>query len=133
MRDIIKSDDLIGKPFKYGGRGPDEFDCWGLYRFSYHRWRKVWLPDHPSQENVATNGVTITEEAVAHWQRIYKPEPGSAILLRVKHRILPTHIGFMLTDDRFLHTMEQNNGVSIERASDPVWTSRTIGFFRHNG
>ena len=42
-------DDLIGKPFKLGGRGPDAFDCWGLVREVMQRMRPgLALPDWAS-------------------------------------------------------------------------------------
>src|SRR3990167_3147116 len=36
--------DLLGKPFEYGGRGPDTYDCWGLCMEIYKR-LGIQLPD----------------------------------------------------------------------------------------
>ena len=34
---MIDVNDLIGKPYKLGGTGPYQYDCWGLVREVYHR------------------------------------------------------------------------------------------------
>ena len=37
--------DLVGKPFKWGGRGPESFDCWGLVRFAFERATGIQVED----------------------------------------------------------------------------------------
>jgi len=41
---ITQLQDLIGKPYKLGARGPEEYDCWGLCMEVYAR-AGVRLPD----------------------------------------------------------------------------------------
>jgi cell wall-associated NlpC family hydrolase len=43
--------DLIGKPFVMGARGPDAYDCWGLVREVMQRMRPgLALPDWASDQ-----------------------------------------------------------------------------------
>lgn len=39
--------DYIGKKWKIGGRGPEEFDCWGLVFFVYKTHLNIELPEYP--------------------------------------------------------------------------------------
>lgn len=42
---MIDFQDLIGKPYVHGARGPDAFDCWGLCAEIYRRMGRD-LPDY---------------------------------------------------------------------------------------
>ena len=46
---ITEVQDLIGKPYVHGARGPDAFDCWGLCAEIYRRMGKE-LPDYSVRE-----------------------------------------------------------------------------------
>ena len=35
---------LIGKPYAYGGEGPDEFNCWGLVRWVFRNVFSIEMP-----------------------------------------------------------------------------------------
>jgi hypothetical protein len=41
--------DLVGKPYAHGARGPDAYDCWGLCVEVYRR-RGIDLPDYAVRE-----------------------------------------------------------------------------------
>lgn len=55
---MIDVNDLIGKPYRLGGRGPFEYDCWGLVVEIYKR-LGVSLPDYPSQTLSRTDIIRI--------------------------------------------------------------------------
>jgi cell wall-associated NlpC family hydrolase len=43
-------DDLVGRPYAYGARGPDAFDCWGLVLAVRARLALPAPPDFASRE-----------------------------------------------------------------------------------
>ncbi len=97
----MKIDDLLGKSFQYGGRGPLEYDCYGLVMEIYKR-RGVSLPDFGSSPS-------------ASW--IHRPP-------------FTTHIGVVLEDGyRFIHIMTKTE-VTIERLDSLLWKRRITGFFK---
>ena len=44
MNDQFNLADIVGKPYKIGGRGPNAFDCWGLVRYVYKELLNIELP-----------------------------------------------------------------------------------------
>ncbi len=120
--------DLIGKPFRYGGRGPDAYDCYGLVREMCRRDGKP-VPDFKSPSELAViEAVMAVERASGKWQEVAKG-PGRILLLRVG--ALACHVAYTLPDDRMIHTWEKSNGVCIERIEG--WRRRIVGFYDYLG
>jgi len=117
--------DLIGKPFEWGGRGPDKFDCYGLVRFLLGR-NGVAIPDYPSNENGILNSLMILSEM----SRFSKCEAytGTIAVFRMDYQG-PSHIGLVVERDKFIHIME-TTAVVTERLSSPLWKRRTVGFYQ---
>lgn len=62
--------DLIGRPFVRGGRGPDGFDCWGLVLEVRRRLRLPLPPDYPSADfSRATMNALFHGERPTGWVR----------------------------------------------------------------
>lgn len=122
--DII---DLIGRPFAYGGRGPDVYDCYGLLMELYRRTGRT-LPDMRSDREIERISQSMSEEVRAAWRQV-EPRPGVAILFRIKG--YGAHVGFSLPNDKFAHTWEGVGGVCIERMSD--WERRIIAHYDYAG
>lgn len=120
-------DDLIGVPFKYGGRGPDTFDCYGLLMKLYKDEHGVDLPDIRSGDNLHTIAAQMAGRL--HLYEEVKKQPGTIILFKV--RGMASHVGYYLGKDKFIHTWEQSGGVVIERLS--TWDKRIIGFYKYVG
>lgn len=117
--------DLIGVPFRYGARGPDAFDCYGLV-MEMHRRAGLTLPDFGFADNAAL-AAAMMGTALPQWKETARA-PGAVVLLRMGR--LVSHVGFMLDLDRMIHCWEQSNGVSVTRL-DHDWERRVIGFFSH--
>ena len=68
----------------------------------------------------------------AEWERIEKPELGCGVVFRVAcgAQSDASHVGAVIGDDVFLHTMERTGGVVAERLSHPAWSKRITGFYR---
>jgi cell wall-associated NlpC family hydrolase len=115
--------DLIGVPFQYGGRGPEIFDCYGLVIEMYRR-RGRWLPDYRSPSDQAEIAALMGCASIGFRLRL-EPTPSSIVMLRVSG--LACHVGYMLDEERFLHTWERSGGVVVERLEN--WRRRVTGFY----
>lgn len=115
-------DDLIGVPFKLGGRGPDAYDCYGLLEEMYRRDGKNIL-DYKSPEAGPLISALITSECARLWQPC-EPKRGATALIRVPHSL---HVGYMIGPMRMIHSWEKSGGVVIEPIE--VWKRRVIGFY----
>ena len=57
----LKYEDLLGKKFKYNGRGPDEYDCYGLVKEIYNR-LGIELPEFASTDDCSLIDLMINKE-----------------------------------------------------------------------
>jgi len=122
----MDADALIGVPFAYGGRGPDQYDCYGLVMECSRRCG-ITLPDFGFADNQALvasmMGVTMPQ-----WQDT-PCAPGAIVLLRVGKWV--SHVGYMLDADRMIHTWDKSGGVTVQRIED--WKQRIVGFYKYVG
>lgn len=118
--------DLIGLPFKYGGRGPDFLDCYGLV-MEMSRRNGVDLPDFGFADDqalvAAMMGATLPQ-----WEEIER-RPGAVVLIRVGR--YAAHVGYMLDEHRMIHSWEHSHGVTI--ISVDSWKQRIVGFYKYVG
>lgn len=123
---IIDYADLLGKPFSWGGRGPEEYDCYGLAKEVCRRggvelppWESVCSP------GLIQAGFDAGKELFIKCDR---PEPFDIVLLMVRPPFV-SHCGVMLDAVRFIHIMERTS-VAIERIDTIAWQRRVHGFYR---
>lgn len=118
--------DLIGAPFRWGARGPDAYDCFGLLREAYKRVNGIEIPDDFNEcqtieiaSALLGNGLVTTA-----WVEV---EEGTCrgVLIRVKR--YAAHVGFILPDGRLLHTWEDSGGACCENLDH--WRRRIIGYY----
>ncbi len=120
-------------PYANKGRGPDEFDCWGLCRWVL---KKAWKIDLPSYEDCylhcqCPKTVTAAIAAEIHkWQRVDKPRPGDLVLFDLFG--VAKHIGVVVEPNRFLHIRRKTRSV-VESLEHLIWKQRIEGFYRHAG
>jgi len=123
---MISHADLIGAPFKYSGRGPKAYDCYGLVMEMKRREGNP-VPDFGFSMELPVIA-TMMAAVLPQWREIEK-RPGAICLFRIKG--LGAHVGYTLSDDRFIHVWEKSGGVLTERFYE--WKRRTIGFFEYAG
>lgn len=128
---MIPVTDLIGRPFIDGGRGPEDFDCWGLCLEVFRR-EGVALRDYRlccyDTEGFARN----FQDALPGWRRHEWPDvPAPAVVAIRFNTSVVNHVGVYIGDGRFLHTREKT-GVLIERIDSPAWRRRIEGFYTSN-
>lgn len=113
--------DLIGIPFKYGGRDEFGLDCYGLVKVLYER-EGHFVPDYFSP----TEAPAITHQILSGlttWERV-EVKPGAMLVFRVPSML---HVAYYLGHDQMIHAWEGSGGVTIERFS--FWQKRLIGAY----
>lgn len=123
-------EDLLGKEFAYGGRGPETYDCAGLVGEICRRLGKKWPENYISNPEPSLIQCQIKSIAEQEFIEIEKPEPFCAVTFFI-HPFLTSHIGMVLPDcRRFIHIM-QGCKVAIERLDSPSWKRRNTGYWKH--
>jgi cell wall-associated NlpC family hydrolase len=130
----IDINDLIGKPFKGGGRGPDEYDCWGLSMEIYKR-LGITLPNFPVEGavceafNKEVSGIIEEEVEKNRWEELKKLEEGCFIIFK-SHPYFVQHIGIYLGSDKYIHT-GQKTGAEVRRITDPRVKNNIRGYYKY--
>jgi hypothetical protein len=131
--------DMIGVQFKYGGRGPDTYDCLGLAIECERRSTGRKVPDLRSPEalhEIATEMAREKYRWVPHATKepgllipFSEMQPGRWIEIRIKG--LACHVGFIHRPRKFLHAWEGTNGVTQEDIEQ--WRTRILGVYEYGG
>ena len=130
MRHAPVYTDLLGKPFEYGGRGPDSFDCYGLAVELYRR-ADLALPDYASTASPERQGAGFMHGAEHHFNQVDQPQELDIILFQVLPRFI-SHCGVYVGSGRFIHIMSKIC-VAVEELASPVWQYRSRGIYRFKG
>lgn len=128
MMDIV-IDDLMSARYQEGARGPDAYDCFGLFAELCRR-RGLAIPDHPSAHDLAQRQADIQSAAAAEWTALDAPETGCAVAIRIGPYV--SHIGMVIEGGRFIHA-NIRTGITVARLDDLQWRERIAGFYRYRG
>lgn len=120
--------DLIGTPFKYGGRSLKDggLDCYGVV-VEMSRRNGQMMPERQFSESLDMNHALMACQ-MDEWVECDRG-PGAVILIRICK--VPCHVGFALDDYQFIHAWEGSGGVVVERIDE--WQKRIEGFYRYVG
>jgi cell wall-associated NlpC family hydrolase len=125
---LFNYEDLLGKPFKYGGVGPDNFDCLGLCIEIYKR-IELDFPVKDSIEDPNFRSLAIARGAQLYFKKIKNPEPFCIATFRVESYIV-THMGVVLEDcQSFIHILDKRN-VCVEKLKSIAWKDKLDGFYK---
>ncbi|MEM8546883.1 MAG: C40 family peptidase [Pseudomonadota bacterium] len=102
----------LGTPYRYGGRGPDGFDCSGLVQFAWAR-AGVTLPRTTAQQWQSLTPVPIGEARV-----------GDLVFFQVDGR--PGHVGLYVGSGQFVHAPATGQQVRIQSLSSPWYRERLL-------
>jgi cell wall-associated NlpC family hydrolase len=118
--------DLIGKEFKDGGRGPEQFDCWGLVSEVFYRFG-IEIPDYKisCEAKSEINGQINAERK--KWERCTGELPVPALVVVMENGIC-NHTGVYIGNGQFIHARE-HSGVAIESLDNIVWKKRIEGVY----
>jgi len=90
----------IGAPYRYGGAGPDTFDCSGLVTYA-HREVGIPVPRTAAQQFAAATPVARKDL-----------RPGDLVFFRLDGRDV-SHVGIYAGDDRFVHAPQKGGHVRV--------------------
>lgn len=121
--------DLMAARYQEGGRGPDVYDCFGLFAELCRR-RGLSIPDHPSPSDLRQRQSDIQTEASAQWHALDIPEVGCAVVIRIGPWM--SHIGMVIEGGKFIHA-NKSTGVTVTSLDDVQWVKRIAGFYRYAG
>jgi cell wall-associated NlpC family hydrolase len=104
----------IGAPYRYGGAGPDAFDCSGLVTYAH---RQV--------------GITVPRTAAEQFEKaapVARRElrPGDLVFFRLSGREVG-HVGIYAGDDRFVHAPQSGGHVRVASLGDEWYRQRFVG------
>lgn len=102
----------LGRPYRYGGRGPDAFDCSGLVHFA-HAAHGVAVPRTTADQFDAATRVPATRLAA-----------GDLLFFRFESGRKVSHVGIYLGEGRFVHAPQAGRPVEVRRLDDPGYRSR---------
>ena len=120
-----------GLPFGEKGRGPDLFDCWGLFAWIFQNEKGITLPDYLDLYNTtcdrALAGV-IEQETAKRWRKVDDPQAFDGVLLM--QRGVGMHVGVVTKPGYMIHCEKDVNTVH-ERYGVGRWANKVMGFYRY--
>jgi len=120
--------DLLGKPFVLGGRGPTNYDCWGIcleigQRVGIH-YPLSFTPDDTEHQDKA-----IQETRDQDFIRLDKPESFCIVTFKITPPFID-HCGIVMQNCiQFIHIM-RNHSVALQRLDNKILAPRIEGFYR---
>lgn len=139
---LVDYADLLGVKFGYGGRGPDEYDCYGLVMELHRRTGKT-IPDYRSPKAGQEIERLMSDEAQRKWLCIASREetpdcnypvdvfqPNRTIMFQIGR--YGCHVGYIVRPRKFIHVWEGSGSVEVI----PIhrdWKRRIIGVYEFNG
>jgi cell wall-associated NlpC family hydrolase len=111
---LLAAQSRIGTPYRYGGSGPDAFDCSGLVAYAY-RQAGVTLPRTAAQQYALARPVPRTEL-----------RPGDLVFFRWSGREV-SHVGIYAGDGLFVHAPQAGGQVRTANLDDEWYRERYAG------
>jgi len=103
---------MIGAPYKYGGRTPRGFDCSGLVFYVYGE-AGVTVPRTAREQLRASRSLALKEAA-----------PGDLLFFKEKHKV--SHVGIYLGGQRFVHAPSTGKAVVTGTLDDDYYQRRLV-------
>lgn len=121
MQELSK---LIGKPFKYGARGPDAYDCFGLVIecFSINDNPILGGFDSPQKDKRQEFVQSLLDGSFSPVER----NPGTIVLMDLDG----PHVGFVIDHGRFIHCSERIGSVCIDKLER--YKQKIVGYYAQN-
>lgn len=104
---------MQGRPYRYGGASPSGFDCSGLVQYAFR------------QAGASVPRTTEQQYRQVRQRHLHKLEPGDVIFFRTKSA-KGTHVGIYIGDDRFVHALNSNHPVRVDRIDTGYWNRQAI-------
>lgn len=124
------TDDWIGIPYQKLGRGPESYDCLGLFivlQRARHG-REIYDPLCDVGEAARRQ---IADQEKSLWREVSDIWEGDALLFKVRSFAL--HIGYAVGGSVMLHTSEESCGSVLENFRTSRWGDNLEGVYRYAG
>jgi len=103
---------FVGTPYRYGGIGPDGFDCSGLVYYSFLQ-AGVRVPRTSADQYRATRSVPLSD---AH--------AGDLVFFRLERKV--SHVGIYLGNSEFVHAPSHGGTVRIESLDNEYFSRHLV-------
>ena len=97
----------IGTPYRYGGSGPDGFDCSGLVYYTH------------SKAGIRVPRVTTAQKESARRVSRSRLQPGDLVFF--KTGAATNHVGIMIDATHFVHAPSSGKSVRTNRITEKYW------------
>lgn len=104
----------IGAPYRYGGSGPEAFDCSGLVAYAHQ------------QAGIAVPRTAAEQFSKATPVKRRELRPGDLVFFRLSGRDVG-HVGIYAGDDRFVHAPQSGGHVRLASLEDEWYRQRFVG------
>lgn len=113
--DLIASRALaaMGKPYRFGGNGPESFDCSGLVRFAH------------AAAGVEVPRTTTGQFRAAAPVRNEELRAGDLLFFRISGKDV-SHVAIYTGDRRFVHAPQTGRPVETRSLDDPYYSERLV-------
>lgn len=111
-RAVAVAQQMVGKPYRYGGNTPRGFDCSGLVQYSYGQAGRT-VPRSTEGQYAATRAVPAAQRA-----------PGDLLFFHIDGK--PSHVGIYLGNSRFVHAPSGGKQVEYASLSNDYWSKRLV-------
>ena len=103
---IANAKSHMGKPYVWGARGPNAFDCSGYIQYVFKQ----------SGKSVAGNTTGLYGQA----SKVNSPKAGDLVFFAGTYRAGISHVGIYLGNGKFIHA-STSRGVTIDSVFGPYW------------
>ena len=104
---------LVGAPYRYGGMGPDGFDCSGLVYYSFRN-AGARVPRTSVEQFRAARPVPLIDA-----------RPGDLVFFRLDDKV--SHVGIYLGHLQFVHAPSHGGSVEVESLENRYYERHLVG------
>lgn len=108
--------DMVGVPYRYGGRTPRGFDCSGLVHYAYQN-AGLNVPRTSADQYRAARPISLRDAS-----------PGDLLFFKGWRSV--SHVGIYLGNNRFVHAPSTGKNVMITRLDHEYYRDRLVGVGR---
>ena len=104
----LHAQDMVGKPYRYGGNSPNGFDCSGLVQYSYSR---VGISVPRTTRSQLNAGTAVSKRSLRTGDLVFFDQEGKKF----------SHVGIYIGNGRFVHAPSSGKRVRINSLNERYW------------